>query len=85
MHVDRFGARKAREMAIDAVKQGAGECLVRAVYAPNVAEPLDVQMEIVGGGDVRIDRSTARAHGTRGVAVHRTPEAKVALEWMGDS
>ena len=51
MHVDRFGARKAREMAVEAVKKGAGECLVRAVYAPNVAEPLDVQVE-VSGGDV---------------------------------
>jgi S-adenosylmethionine synthetase len=48
-HVDRFGARKAREMAIEAVKRGAGECLVRAVYAPNVAGPLDVQVEMIGG------------------------------------
>jgi len=48
-HVDRFGARVARELAIDAVKRGAGECLVRAVYAPNVAEPLDVQVEVAGG------------------------------------
>lgn len=48
-HVDRFGARVARELAIDAVKRGAGECLVRAVYAPNVAEPLDVQAEVTGG------------------------------------
>ena len=45
MHVDRFGARKARELAIDAVKRGAGECLVRAVYAPNVAQPLDVTVD----------------------------------------
>jgi len=49
MHVDRFGARKAREMAIDAVKNGAGACLVRAVYAPNVAEPLDVTVETSRG------------------------------------
>jgi len=56
-HVDRFGARVAREMAVDAVKRGARECLVRAVYAPNVAEPLDVQMEATGGGgDARIRR-----------------------------
>jgi len=48
-HVDRFGARKAREMGVEAVKKGAGECLVRAVYAPNVAEPLDVQVEVSGG------------------------------------
>ena len=27
-HVDRFGAMKAREMAVDAVEGGAGECLV---------------------------------------------------------
>jgi S-adenosylmethionine synthetase len=53
-HVDRFGARVARELAIDAVKRGAGECMVRAVYAPNVAEPLDVQVEMIGGeGRVR--------------------------------
>ena len=43
-----IGARKARAMAIEAVKKGAGECLVRAVYAPNVAEPLDVQVEMTG-------------------------------------
>ena len=52
-HVDRFGARVARELAIDAVKRGAGECLVRAVYAPNVAKPLDVQVE-VARGDARV-------------------------------
>jgi len=53
MHVDRFGARRARELAVDAVKRGAGECLVRAVYAPNVPGPLDVQVE-ASGGDVRV-------------------------------
>ena len=56
-HVDRFGARRARELAVDAVQRGAGECLVRAVYAPNVPEPLDVQVEMSGGADVRVDRS----------------------------
>jgi len=50
MHVDRFGARRAREMAVEAVKKGAGECMVRAVYAPNVAEPLDVQVKVSGDG-----------------------------------
>ena len=59
MHVDRFGARQAREMAIDAVKQGAGECLVRAVYAPNLAEPLDVQVE-VKRGDARVNAQRLR-------------------------
>jgi S-adenosylmethionine synthetase len=53
MHVDRFGARQARQIALDAVKRGAGECLVRAVYAPNVAEPLDVHVE-TSRGDVRV-------------------------------
>jgi S-adenosylmethionine synthetase len=47
-HVDRFGARVAREVAIDAVKRGARECLVRAAYAPNVPEPLDVAIECDG-------------------------------------
>jgi S-adenosylmethionine synthetase len=48
-HVDRFGARVARELALEAVKRGAGECLVRAVYAPNIAEPLDVQVNVSRG------------------------------------
>jgi S-adenosylmethionine synthetase len=55
-HVDRFGARRARELAIEAVKQGASECLVRATYAPNVSEPIGVHVEVTGG-DARIDRS----------------------------
>jgi len=60
--VDRFGARVARELAIDAVKRGAGECLVRAVYAPNVAEPLDVQVETIGGeGRIREEELGLRA------------------------
>jgi S-adenosylmethionine synthetase len=49
-HVDRLGAQRAREMALDVVRKGARECLVRAVYAPNVAEPLDVQLEMAGCG-----------------------------------
>lgn len=36
-------------MAVEAVKKGAGECLVRVVYAPNVEEPLDIQVEASGG------------------------------------
>jgi S-adenosylmethionine synthetase len=47
-HLDRFGARVARELAVDAVRRGARECLVRAAYAPNVAEPLDVVVECDG-------------------------------------
>jgi S-adenosylmethionine synthetase len=60
-HVDRFGARRAREMAVRAVEEGAGECLVRAVYAPNVAEPLDVQVEVAGGeGRIRAEALVLR-------------------------
>jgi len=51
-HIDRFGARQARRLAVDAVRRGAGECLIRVVYAPNVPEPLDVHVEL-SGGDVR--------------------------------
>jgi S-adenosylmethionine synthetase len=61
-HVDRFGARVARELAVDAVKRGAGECLVRAVYAPNDSEPLDVQVE-VSGGAVRVPSEDLAHHG----------------------
>jgi S-adenosylmethionine synthetase len=73
MHVDRFGARKAREMAVEAVKKGAGECLVRAVYAPNVAEPLDVQVE-VSGRELGIDRSRLVLSGTARIDRARVPE-----------
>jgi S-adenosylmethionine synthetase len=61
-HVDRFGARRTRELAIDAVKRGAGECLIRAVYAPNVAEPLDVHVEVMGGeGRIQEEQLVLRA------------------------
>jgi S-adenosylmethionine synthetase len=58
--VDRFGARVAREVAIDAVKRGARECLVRAAYAPNEPEPLDVAIECDGA---KADGSFAPAAG----------------------
>jgi S-adenosylmethionine synthetase len=56
-HVDRFGARVARELAVAAVQRGAYTCTVRAVYAPNVAAPLDVAVETEGGGEPQIDVS----------------------------
>jgi len=74
MHVDRFGARKAREMAVEAVKKGAAECQVRAVYAPNVAGPLDVQVE-VPGGDVRIATDALVLASTNEVTAHRSVSA----------
>jgi S-adenosylmethionine synthetase len=74
MHVDRLGARKAREMAVEAVKTGAGECLVRAVYAPNVAEPLNVQVE-TSRGDVHMPAGDLLLYGTVAVAARCSPAA----------
>ena len=82
MHVDRFGARKAREIAIEAVKKGAGECLVKAVYAPNVAEPLDVQAEMSGGdGDARVRNEKLVLGETTAVMQCRPPRARAPLDW----
>jgi len=80
MHVDRFGARKARELAVEAVKEGAWECLVRAVYAPNVPEPLDVQVE-VSSTEVRFRTGELVLYGAVTSAPHRAPSARVALNW----
>jgi S-adenosylmethionine synthetase len=44
-HVDRVGARVARERALREVMEGAGECFVRLTYAPGVCEPIDVVTE----------------------------------------
>jgi S-adenosylmethionine synthetase len=44
-HIDRAGARRAREMALKAVRDGAGECLIRITYAPGVEEPIDVVVD----------------------------------------
>jgi S-adenosylmethionine synthetase len=49
-HIDRIGAYTAREAAVRAVQSGAGECLVRVVYAPNINLPLDVSYDMVGRG-----------------------------------
>jgi S-adenosylmethionine synthetase len=54
-HVDRLGATRARELAIKAVKGGAGECMIRACYAPSIADPLDVTVEVLRG-DGRVER-----------------------------
>jgi S-adenosylmethionine synthetase len=46
-HIDRAAAYALRKAAVDAVRGGAGECLVTGVWAPNFGTPLDViwQME----------------------------------------
>jgi S-adenosylmethionine synthetase len=54
-HIDRVGAYAARDAAVRAVMSGAGECLVRLTYAPNVPAPLDVCYEMRGRGE-RQDR-----------------------------
>lgn len=41
-HIDRAAAYSLRKAAVDAVRGGAGECLVTGVWAPNVGTPLDV-------------------------------------------
>jgi S-adenosylmethionine synthetase len=77
-HVDRYGARVARELAIEAVEGGAGSCLVRAAYAPNVPAPLDVAVEIDGGREPRLDLSRLTLAGpvfTRRPDIRRRPRA----------
>lgn len=49
-HIDRIAAYAAREVAVRAVISGAKECVVRAVYAPNKDEPLDVDYQFAGAG-----------------------------------
>jgi len=80
-HIDRYGARQARQLACDAVRRGATECLVRAVYAPNLAEPLDVHVESAGGGDVRLRQDALALTATGSLAECRMPSARVPLDW----
>ncbi|AKU11254.1 methionine adenosyltransferase [Azoarcus sp. CIB] len=50
-HIDRIGAKAAREAALHMVRTGANECLVRLAYAPNTVVPLDVAYETSGRGE----------------------------------
>ena len=55
-HIDRIGAYAAREAAVRAVQGGAGECLIRLAWAPNLPVPLEVAWEMAGRGPrVRLD------------------------------
>lgn len=45
-HIDRVGARRARELALGRVTGGAEECLVRLTYAPGMSEPIDLMTEV---------------------------------------
>ena len=49
-HIDRIGARAARDAALHAVRTGARECLVQVTYAPNCDQPLDVNYRMEGRG-----------------------------------
>jgi len=49
-HVDRIGARAARQAAVATVQSGAQECLIRVAYAPGIDAPLDVSTEMIGRG-----------------------------------
>lgn len=49
-HIDRIGAHATRKAAIDAVRSGAEECLIRIAYAPGLDTPLDVVAELTGRG-----------------------------------
>ena len=51
-HIDRIGARAARDAALHAVQTGAGECLVQVTYAPNSDLPLDVNYRMEGRGEL---------------------------------
>jgi S-adenosylmethionine synthetase len=49
-HIDRAGAYAARQAAVTALTTGAKECMVMAVYSPNINEPLEVIYEMSGRG-----------------------------------
>jgi S-adenosylmethionine synthetase len=44
-HIDRVGARRAREMALQHLNRSVRESLVRLTYAPGIDEPIDVALE----------------------------------------
>jgi S-adenosylmethionine synthetase len=60
-HIDRAAAMAAREAAVEVVKGGARECKVTLAYAPNLDEPLEVGVEVVGAkGVVGFERGRFR-------------------------
>jgi len=44
-HIDRVGARLARDLALREVRQGTRECQVRMAFAPGVADPIDIFLQ----------------------------------------
>lgn len=43
-HIDRMGSFAARELAIELVKEGSKEAMVRLVYGPGMNKPFDIQI-----------------------------------------
>jgi len=74
-HIDRIGAYAAREAAVRAVQSGAGECLVRVAWAPNVSQPLDVCYEMVGRG-----HHVGRAFFEHGAMIERYREVRITRD-----
>ena len=62
-HIDRVGAKQAREMALGEVRSGAGESLVRLTYAPGVSEPIDIAVEPTRGLAERSDHGRRQRRG----------------------
>jgi S-adenosylmethionine synthetase len=82
-HVDRHGALQARRLALDAVQGGAASCLVRACYAPNVAAPLDVQLEVHGAGrEIALDRGKLVLDALTPPGARSVPDAREPLDWL---
>jgi S-adenosylmethionine synthetase len=54
-HIDRLAAYATRQAAVEAVKSGAKECQITAVYSPGCDEPLEILVDLVGRG-TRPDR-----------------------------
>ena len=80
-HVDRFGARQTRRLAVQAVERGADECLLRATYAPNVPEPIDVMVH-TSGGDLRVAIEDLVMNGKANGGQRRIVSARAPLCWL---
>ena len=83
-HIDRAAAMAARDAAVEAVRAGATECKVVLAYAPNVDEPVEVGVEVVGGrGMVRFEGGRFR-QSVVGVPSKRKVLWVPCLTFLGD-
>ncbi|TVQ41806.1 MAG: hypothetical protein EA370_01010 [Wenzhouxiangella sp.] len=74
-HIDRIGARAARDAALHAVQTGATECLVQVTYAPNLDQPLDVSYNMTGRGQ----RLPAEYFGHTAMRRHRPTDRLIPM------